>query len=55
MPDERDVLELCRGLCRPEREAVLMDLEVEEPEVAERVRNTLENEESRQRVVDSAE
>ncbi|MDZ4797377.1 MAG: hypothetical protein SGI92_04400 [Bryobacteraceae bacterium] len=45
MANERDVLELCRGLCRPEREAVLMEVEQDDPELAERVRRTLEKQE----------
>ncbi len=38
---ERDAVELCRRLCTVEREAVLMQMEAEEPDLAARIREVL--------------
>jgi hypothetical protein len=44
MADERELIELCRDLCRPERDAVLIQVESDDPALADRVRRALEKE-----------
>lgn len=49
MADEHDILDLFSKLCRLERDAVLIQLEAEDPALAERVRQKLEKEQPSQR------